>query len=176
MIRSGAGLTAADYGTLPEDVRRRVEIVDGGVMVPPAPSRVRRRVARRLATAIEAAAPATISVEANAHLQLRDTPLLVRRPDVVMFDAALPDDAVLRPSHCVLVVEMAPVATAGKTGEYAASGIGHFWRVEIDDSTISVFRYQLDPTTRTYGLAGLDKGKLVITDPVRLELDLETLR
>ncbi len=93
-----------------------------------------------------------------------------------MFDAALPDDAVLRPSHCVLVAEIVPVATVGKMGEYAASGIEHFWRVEIDEPTISVFRYQLDPTTRTYDLAGLDKAKLVITDPVKLELDLETLR
>jgi D-3-phosphoglycerate dehydrogenase len=32
--------------------------------------------------------------------------LLNRRPDAVIYDASLPDDAVLRPQHCTLVVEV----------------------------------------------------------------------
>ena len=93
----------------------------------------------------------------------------------------MPDDEPLRPAHCPLVIEIMSEGSVttdqiDKPGEYAASGIQHFWRVEHDDQVISVFRYQLDPTTRTYGLAGLDKGKTVISDPVELELDLETLR
>jgi hypothetical protein len=63
-----------------------------------------------------------------------------------------------------------------KPTEYAASGIQHFWRVEGDDLAVNVFRYQLDPMTRTYALVGLDKGKLSIKDPVELDLDLEGLR
>jgi len=181
MINSGEGLTVADYEALPEEVCRRIEIVDGGVVVSPSPARVHQRIARRLANALEAVDPSRFGVETDIDLRLRDVPLLVRRPDVVVYDASLPEDADLRPDNCLLVVEvMSPgsVTTdrADKPTEYATAGIQHFWRVENDDQTINVFRYQLDPMTRTYALAGLDKGKLSIEDPIVLDLDLEVLR
>lgn len=181
MVRSGDGLTVADYEALPEEVCRQIEILDGTVKVSPSPSRVHQRVARRLANALETAVTVNFAVEVDVDLRLRDVPLLLRRPDVVVFDASLPDGETLRPDHCLLVVEvMSPGSVTAdrmdKPVEYAASGIEHFWRVEIEEAVINVFRYQLDPTTRTYALAGLDKGKLTVTDPVALVLDLETLR
>lgn len=181
MVRSGEGLTVADYEALPEDVSRQIEILDGTVKVSPAPSREHQRVTRRLANVLEAAVSDELAVEIDVDLRLRDVPLLLRRPDIVVFDASLPNTEPLRPDHCLLLVEvMSPGSVTtdrmDKPTEYAASGIKHFWRVEIDDPAISVFRYQLDPSTRTYGLAGLDKGKLMISDPVELDLDLETLR
>jgi Uma2 family endonuclease len=181
MLRSGEGLTVADYVALPEEVCRRIEIVDGGVVVSPSPARVHQRIARRLANAVEAVDPSRFGVEVDVDLRLRDVPLLIRRPDVVIYDPSLPEDAVLRPDHCLLVAEvMSPgsVTTdrSDKPSEYAAAGIQHFWRVEHDDQTINVFRYQLDPMTRTYALVGLDKGKLSVEDPIVLELDLESLR
>jgi Uma2 family endonuclease len=181
MVRSGEGLTVADYEALPEEVSRQIEILDGTVKVSPSPSRAHQRVARRLANALEAVFADDFGVEVDVDLRLRDVPLLLRRPDVVVFDPALPDGEALRPEHCLIVVEvMSPGSVTAdrmdKPVEYAASGIEHFWRVEIQNAVINVFRYQLDPMTRTYALVGLDKGKLVINDPVGLELDLETLR
>ncbi|GAB1514369.1 Uma2 family endonuclease [Actinophytocola sp. KF-1] len=181
MVRSGEGLTVADYEALPEEVCRRIEIVDGAVVVSPSPRRAHQHIAHNLVTALKEIAPPGYTAVGDVDLRLRDVPLLNRRPDVVVYDAALPDDEPLRPEHCLLVVEIMSEGSVttdqiDKPGEYAASGIRHFWRVEYDDHVISVFRYQLDPTTRTYGLAGLDKRKLVISDPVELELDLETLR
>lgn len=181
MVRSGEGLTVADYEALPEEVSRQIEILDGTVKVSPSPSRAHQRVARRLANALEAAISDNFAVETDVDLRLRDVPLLLRRPDVVVFDASLPDGEALRPDHCLLVVEvMSPGSVTAdrmdKPVEYAASSIEHFWRVEIEDAVINVFRYQLDPATRTYTAVGLDKAKLVINDPVELELDLETLR
>ena len=181
MVRSGEGLTVADYEALPEEVSRRIEILDGTVKVSPSPSREHQRVARRLANALEAAASADFAVETDVDLRLRDVPLLLRRPDIAVFDATLPNAEPLRPDHCLIVVEvMSPGSVTAdrmdKPTEYAASGIAHFWRVEIDESMINVLRYRLDPRTRTYSLAGSDQGKLVISDPVGLELDLETLR
>jgi Uma2 family endonuclease len=180
MTRSGEGLTVADYEALPEEVCRQIEIVDGAVLVSPSPRRAHQRIVRRLANALEAAA-GQFAVEFDVDLRLRDVPLLLRRPDVVVYDASLPDGEVLRPDHCLLVVEvMSPGSMTAdrmdKPAEYAASGIQHFWRVEGDDLTINVFRYQLDPMTRTYALVGLDKSKLSINDPVELRLDLEELR
>jgi hypothetical protein len=62
----------------------------------------------------------------DVDLRLRDIRLLNRRPDAVIYDAALPDDEVLRPQYCTLVVEvMSPGSvTAGQTdkpAEYAAA-------------------------------------------------------
>jgi hypothetical protein len=48
--------------------------------------------------------------------------------------------------------------------------------MEADDRVINVFRYRLDPTTRTYSSVGLDKGKLSVKDPIEVTLDLEELR
>jgi len=102
----------------------------------------------------------------------------------VVYDASLPDDAVLRPEHCLLVVElMSPGSVtadqADKPAEYAAAGIEHFWRIEnIDNGErgLAVFRYRLDPTTRVYASAGIDTGTMTVIDPVELTVVLADLR
>jgi Uma2 family endonuclease len=121
-------------------------------------------------------------VSTDVDLRLRDIPLLNRRPDAVVYDASLPDDAVLRPRHCTLVVQvMSPGSVTtdqtDKPAEYAAARIPHYWRVEHDpaDGSLSVFRYRLDPTTGSYASAGIHTGKMTVTDPVSITIDLTTL-
>ncbi len=115
-------------------------------------------------------------------LRLRDIPLLNRRPDVVLYEAALPDDSVLRPRHCALVVEvMSPGSVTtdqtDKPAEYAAARIPHYWRIEHDPAgkALSVFCYRLDPTTGAYASAGVHTGKMTVTDPVSVTIDLASL-
>ena len=64
-----------------------------------------------------------------------------------------------------------------KPAEYAAVGIGHYWRVEISAPTsgLSVFCYRLDPTTGTYAAAGVHSGLLAVNEPVSLAIDLGSL-
>jgi Uma2 family endonuclease len=88
------------------------------------------------------------------------------------------DDAVLRPQHCILVVEvMSPGSITtdqlDKPAEYASGGIEHFWRVENceDVQKLTVFRYRLDPTTRAYALTGASTGELVAADPLEVSVD-----
>jgi Uma2 family endonuclease len=176
------GLSAADYEALPEDICRRIEIVDGAIIVNAAPRRLHQDICRRLANALEAACGATLTVSTDVDLRLRDIPLLNRRPDAVIYDASLPDDEVLRPQHCVLVVEvMSPGSVTAdqtdKPAEYAASRIPHYWRVEHDsaEQSLSVFCYRLDPTTGTYASAGIHSGKMIVTEPVTITIDLSTL-
>ncbi|RKT86136.1 Endonuclease, Uma2 family (restriction endonuclease fold) [Saccharopolyspora antimicrobica] len=177
------GLSAADYEALPEEVCRHIEIVDGAIVVTPAPRRLHQRIARRLAGELEQAAAPELTVDTDVDLRLRDVPLLNRRPDVVVYDSALPDDALLRPQHCLLVVEvMSPGSVTAdqtdKPAEYAAAGIEHFWRVESDaqdDRCLTVFRYRLDPTTRLYALLGADTDKLSVSAPVELTIDFDSL-
>src|SRR5467141_1008854 len=151
------GLSAAEYERLPEEICRRIEVVDGAIIVSAAPRRLHQDIARRLANALEAACRPGLAVSTDIDLRMRDVPLLNRRPDVVVYDASLPDDAVLRPQHCILVAEvMSPGSVTtdqtDKPAEYAAAGIGHYWRMEHDAdlSGLSVFCYRLDPTTGTY--------------------------
>jgi hypothetical protein len=64
-----------------------------------------------------------------------------------------------------------------KPAEYATAGINHFWRVELDDGERkpTVFRYRLDPTTRIYNSAGMITGKMVVSDPFEVSVDLDEL-
>jgi len=175
------GLTAADYDALPEDICRQIEVVDGSVVVSPSPRRPHQRVVQRLVNVLDTACGSGFAAVIDVDLRLHDVPLLNRRPDIVVYDAAVPGDAVLRPQHCLLVVEvMSPGSVTAdridKPGEYAAAGIAHFWRVEFDDErTLTVFRYRLDPTTRTYASAGISTDKLVVSDPLPVSVDLSEL-
>lgn len=176
------GLTADEYDALPEDVCRQIEVVDGAIVVSPSPRRTHQRVARYLANALEGACRPGLAVATDVDLRLRDVPLLNRRPDVVAYDGTLPDEAVLRPEHCLLVVEvMSPGSITtdqnDKPAEYAAAGIEHFWRIENfeDTSKLTVFRYRLDRTTRTYASMGASTGKLVVTDPLEISIDFANL-
>jgi Uma2 family endonuclease len=182
LLLSPNGLTADDYAALPEEVCRRIEIIDGGVLVNIAPSRSHQRVVRHFANALDEAARPTMAVASSVDLRLRDMPLLNRRPDIVVYDASLSDDVILRPEHCTLVVEvMAPESITAdklnKPAQYAAFGVPHFWRVENlnDERGPTVFRYRLRPTAKTYTEVGVDSGKLVVTDPFPLSIDLADL-
>jgi len=64
-----------------------------------------------------------------------------------------------------------------KPTEYAASRVPHYWRVEHDPAgkILSVFCYRLDPTTGTYASAGVHTGKMTVTEPVAITIDLTTL-
>lgn len=176
------GLSAEEYEALPEEICRRIEVVDGAIIVSPSPRRLHQDICRRLANALEPACGPAMRVSIDVDLRLQDVPLLNRRPDVVVYDASLPDDAVLRPQHCVLVAEVMSAGSVttdrtDKPAEYAAARIGHYWRAEQDPATgsLSVFCYRLDPTTGVYASAGIYSGKLAVTEPVSLTLDLSTL-
>jgi Uma2 family endonuclease len=100
----------------------------------------------------------------------------------VIYDASLPNDEVLRPQHCTLVVEvMSPDSVTAdhtdKPAEYAASRIPHYWRVEHDaaEEILSVICYRLDPTMGTYASAGVHTAKMTVTEPVTITIDLTTL-
>ncbi|MEU5264941.1 Uma2 family endonuclease [Amycolatopsis sp. NPDC021455] len=183
MLLSASGLSADDYEVLPEEVCRRIEVVDGAIVVNPAPRRSHQIFARRLANALEAACGPGLEVSTDVDLRLRDVPLLNRRPDIVVYDSSLPDEIMLRPEHCVLVVElMSPGSVTAdridKPGEYAAGGIPHFWRIENTDDLekVRVFRYVLDPVTKAYAPAAVHGGPFTVTDPFTVNIDLAGLR
>jgi len=183
MVLPPDGLTVAGYEALDEEICRAIEIVDGAIVVNPARHRMHQRIIRRLSYALESACGPDLAVEFSVDLRLRDVPLLNRRPDLVVYEAGLPADAVLRPEHCRLVVEvMSPgsitVDQIDKPAEYAAAGIPQFWRIEntTDEAAgLTVFCYRLDATTRSYVPTGAHQGVLATASPVPLNLDLAGL-
>lgn len=54
------GMSAEDYNALPEEICRRIEIVDGAIIVNAAPRRLHQDISRRLANALEAASRASL--------------------------------------------------------------------------------------------------------------------
>jgi Uma2 family endonuclease len=176
------GLTVEDYEALPEEVSRRIEIVDGAVVVSPSPHRDHQDAAVELRNVLKAAGKPDYRASVDLDLRLRDVPLLNRRPDVAVYDPKLRRDQVLRAQHCLLVVEvMSPGSVSTdqftKPGEYAGAGIRHFWRLELLDASPVLYRYRLDPGVgaRTYVLVGKDTGLVTVTDPLRLTIDLDDL-
>ena len=132
------GLTVAAYEALPEEVCRRIEVVDGAIVLNASPRRSHQMIVYELVHVLKAASGPDFSVVFDVDLRLRDVPLLNRRTDVVVYDASVADDAVLRPQHCALVIEvMSPRSITAdqmdKPAEYAASGIEHYWRVQQRD-------------------------------------------
>ena len=179
---ASTGLSASDYEALPEDLCRLIEVVDGGVVVLPAPHRSHQRLVRRLADALEHHCGDDAAVTTSVDLRLREQPLLNRRPDIVVFDAGLPDDAILRPGDCRLVVEVmsgnsVTADQLDKPAEYAWAGIEHFWRVEDTGGAADrrVFRYVLNPATRTYASAGVDDTVMFTSSPFPVDIDLRGL-
>lgn len=176
---SPEGVTAAGYEAMPEEVCRRVEIVDGAVVVLPAPLRSHQRLVRRLADVLEADCGRELAVVTGADLRVREAPLVNRRPDIVVYDARVPDEQVLRPGDCRLVVEVMSAGSVtadrvSKPAQYAAAGIGHYWRVEDGDgfAACRVVRHVLDPHAQLYVIDGVDEGSLSVTSPFGLTIDL----
>lgn len=59
-----------------------------------------------------------------------------------------------------------------KPAKYAGAGIPHFWRVENSDGRAVVYVYELDPSTSSYGTAGMFHGRLKVDVPFPIDLDL----
>jgi Uma2 family endonuclease len=144
----------------------------------PAPLRSHQTFVRRLASVFESAAGPDLAVVTSADLRLRDEPLLNRRPDVVVYDASVPDDQVLSAGDCVLVVEVMSAGSVitdqlDKPAEYAAAGIEHYWRIENydDPDRRRGFRYAAQ-TSGMYQLAGPVGHVVSVTTPFAVELDL----
>lgn len=140
----GQVLTAEEYDALPENPRR--ELVDGVIHMMAAPKAWHQRVKIALYNLLDRARPRELEVVEEIEVVLEG--LLRRIPDVLVVRAEGFDwqaNKVL-PSQVVLAVEVVSPGSETddrvvKPRQYAAAGIGHFWRVEIDpDIAVHTFR------------------------------------
>jgi Uma2 family endonuclease len=175
---SKESVSAEKYDRMPEEICRRIEVVDGRVIMSPAASPRHNRIARMLANAIEEAAPAPWQVATGVDLRISDRPLHNRRPDVLVFDGD-PDALPVRPEQVLLVVEITSdggidADCPGEFTDYAIAGIPWCWHVGRDrGSMIDIHR--LDATNREYSLIGSHFGALKAETPFPVSVNLDAL-
>jgi Uma2 family endonuclease len=183
------GWTAADldhispdgpYGEL--DALKRIELIDGELIVMSPQTEFHRRVVERLRGELDRQAPKALTAtrEMDVVLGERQRPC----PDVsVVSKAAAAADlnrTYYEAADVVLVVEVVSKSSEIRDREtkprrYAQAGIKHFWRVENSDGQPVVYVYELDPATATYALTGIFHDRLETNVPFPVDVALDAL-
>jgi Uma2 family endonuclease len=120
---------------LPEDHQQRHELVDGALLMSPAPGYAHQLAASLLWHAFYAAAPADVGVYEAVNVQLGSSRLFI--PDVAVVRRPGAGTKVLPASEVLLVAEVVSPSSVAidrtlKPALYAAAGIPFYLRVELD--------------------------------------------
>ena len=168
--------TEEDYLALGETVDR-IELVDGVLIVSPAPGKRHQRVSRRLANALDSSAEA-VGMEVLEAVNVRLIPGRVVIPDVVVVDPG-DDKEVLDANEVHLICEIVSPGNAAadrliKMQLYAAAGIPWYLLVDQDD-TGKMRLLRLSETHYVeHAVAGVGTS-LTSDEPFPIDIDLATL-
>ena len=138
--------TAAEFLELPED-DRRMELIDGEIVVTPSPVPRHERVITRISFAFMSEVDARGGVVFGSNLDMRIDEDNVVQPDVQMF---LPEHVHRIGEKFVegppdLAVEVSSPSTKGwdrlrKRVLYERFGVAEFWIVDLDHDVVEVYR------------------------------------
>ncbi|GLZ05387.1 hypothetical protein Acsp03_28530 [Actinomadura sp. NBRC 104412] len=182
-LPSGDTWTRADYEALPENLPVRVGLVHGALVVSPRPRPIHQRVARRLATRIEDAAPVDWQADTDVDVLLDDdeTEPVEIAPDIVVYSAQHdPYDRPIPADLVALAAEVVSPSTKRKDRRvhprlYAEAGIRHYWRVENDQTApaFAIYTHELDDATGHYIATGVHHDRIVVTSPFGMDFGLK---
>jgi Uma2 family endonuclease len=140
-LPTGRSFTVDDLDGLPDD-GNRYELIDGTLLVSPAPSRYHQRVVYHMHRFLEDACPDEFDVM-GAPFKVQTSSSTELQPDVlVAWDADLTDK--LLPVAPVLVVEVLSPSTAlndlnNKKAAYLRMGVPSYWVVDPEEPRLTVF-------------------------------------
>jgi Uma2 family endonuclease len=144
----GRALEYEDLESIPDD-GHRYELVDGALLVTPAPGFGHQRAVKRLLRLIDDACPPDLEALA-APFDVVLSSSTVFEPDVLI---ARLDDISERnlPVPPVLAVEVLSPSTRSidrvlKYSRYAESGVEHYWIVDPEEPSLTAYRLGLDGT------------------------------
>ncbi|AJE85335.1 hypothetical protein SLNWT_4959 [Streptomyces albus] len=174
-------ISAEQYDSWSEEQCADIEIVDGMIVVGPSSPKRHNRLARILASALDAAASPDWNADTDFDVRLQDVPLTNRRPDDIVYRAETIDLTPTRPERVLLVVEVVSPGSETtdrivKVDQYAKAGIPFYWRVEQAATGVPVvYTYVLDPANRSYRDGEIFTGTVKATAPFSVTADLRTL-
>jgi len=169
--------TFDDLADLPED-GRRYEVVDGALLVSPAPSDFHQAVARRLFRQLDQQAPAEWESVYEVAFRVRTDG---RIPDLAVIRAGVPVRPRLpayAPADFGLLVEVVSPTSTGmdrvlKPAEYAAAGVPYFWRVETEPVLVIIAFEIVDGQYRE--VTRLASGQAALPGPYPVVIDVDAL-
>ncbi|MGW3413655.1 Uma2 family endonuclease [Streptomyces sp. NPDC000888] len=174
------GWTADDLNRIP-GLPPHTELIDGSVVFVSPRTAFHGRCVRLLENSLLGQAPDHLDVmrEMAIKLDTRNRP----EPDVLVFPVEAntgPKQTWYKPEDIVLAVEVVSPDSRERDREvklrkYADAGFPHFWRVEDDDGKglPVVYVYELDPTTKAYGITGIFRDRLKVTVPFEIEIEID---
>lgn len=169
--------TEQDYLALPAD-RRRIELLDGSLLVSPSAGYRHQRLSSQLWHALEVAAPAGLEVLEAINVRLAPGRILI--PDLAVVNTPGVDRTVAEPADVALVVEItspgnAVVDRAVKPQLYAQAGIPYYLRIELGEAGPSAVSYRLQRDHYAEVARAGPPHPLVLTEPIAVTLDLAAL-
>jgi Uma2 family endonuclease len=176
MVEHAGPWTEEEFLALPVD--RRLELLDGALLVSLS-ARVRhQRLSFRLAVALDAVVPPGLEVLEAINVRVGPGKILI--PDLAVLTVPGLDRTVCDATDVVLVVEItspgnAAVDRAVKPQLYAQAGVPHYLRIELGEEGPRALVYQLS-RQRYAPVAGVGLGQpLVLIEPIAVTLDLAAL-
>ena len=156
------------------DTELRCELVDGGLLVTPPPELRHDEAAMALRDLLRDATPSALRVltAAGVHFDRRN----YRLPDVLAYDRAASARGRIEPQDLLLAVEVMSSSSLStdrvtKPAQYAAAGIPHFWRLELDPLVLVIHRL----VGAAYEETARFSDDVVVTEPVELAFHLAGL-
>lgn len=169
--------TEQDYLALPED-RRRIELLDGGLLVSPAAGGRHQRLSFQLCYALGRAAPRSMEVLQEVNVRVGPGRILI--PDLAVVTNPGLDLTVWDSADVLMVVEIvSPGSVAAdraiKPPLYAAAGIEHYLRIELGTPAPSAVACRLRRGHYAQAAAAQPGRPLRLDEPFPVELDLAAL-
>jgi Uma2 family endonuclease len=171
-----------DLLTLPVDISRHIELIDGALIPMSPQSKFHVRVIRNLQAQLDSQAPAHL--RADSEMTVRVDGDNGPEPDVLVVTASAYDDQERATwydgSDVILAVEVVSPSSATRDRErkpqiYAKAAIKYLWRIENEEGNPVVYTYEFDAASATYVVTGIFHDRLRLPVPFPVDLDLAEL-